>query len=291
MNQLDARPTETIAGAKQGNKMKALDEIKKMMSSGDTARAAEALKELLAKEPQNLQAKMLYGTCCQLLGDEETFKRIRELLFTGGEPLIRSDLFKLLAYARAQLPEARLEVYTNGSLLSEIVLRRFKRLKVHLSTSLQGLRTYGEMTGTRRTFARTLEFIGRAAELKWPVSVGVSITSRNLHEACDMVAAVAVAGAGVIQVSPMMAEGRGRARIDLMLSRKEWRHLKMKIKAMPTGDIPVVFCDEMFCDCRRQPSALRRAYVQRNRTECPAGRLFAVFGPDGRLRRCLHTLD
>ena len=80
MNQLDARPTETIAGAKQGNKMKALDEIKQMMAAGDTAKAAEALKELLAKEPRNLQAKMLYGTCCQLLGDEETFKRIHDEL-------------------------------------------------------------------------------------------------------------------------------------------------------------------------------------------------------------------
>ena len=56
--------------------MKTLGEIKQMMAAGDTAKAAEALKELLAKEPENLQAKMLYGTCCQLLGDEDTFKRI-----------------------------------------------------------------------------------------------------------------------------------------------------------------------------------------------------------------------
>ena len=58
--------------------MKTLDEIKQMMAAGDTAKAAEELKELLAKEPQNLQAKMLYGTCCQLLGDEATFKSIHD---------------------------------------------------------------------------------------------------------------------------------------------------------------------------------------------------------------------
>ena len=60
--------------------MKTLDEIKQMMSAGDTAQADEALKELLAQEPDNLQAKMLYGTCRQLLGDEETFKRIHDEL-------------------------------------------------------------------------------------------------------------------------------------------------------------------------------------------------------------------
>ncbi len=60
--------------------MKNLDEIKKLMVAGDTVQADGALKELLAAEPNNLQAKMLYGTCRQLLGDEETFKRIHDEL-------------------------------------------------------------------------------------------------------------------------------------------------------------------------------------------------------------------
>ena len=60
--------------------MKTLDEIKQLMVADETAQADEALKELLAAEPNNLQAKMLYGTCRQLLGDEETFKRIHDEL-------------------------------------------------------------------------------------------------------------------------------------------------------------------------------------------------------------------
>ena len=60
--------------------MKTLDEIKKLMAMCDTVQADEALKELLAAEPNNLQAKMLYGTCRQLLGDEETFRRIHDEL-------------------------------------------------------------------------------------------------------------------------------------------------------------------------------------------------------------------
>lgn len=42
--------------------MNTLDEVKQMMAAGDTAEADEALKELLEKEPDNLQAKMLYDT-------------------------------------------------------------------------------------------------------------------------------------------------------------------------------------------------------------------------------------
>ena len=60
--------------------MRNLDEIKQLMAEGETVQADTALKELLAAEPNNLQAKMLYGTCRQLLGDEETFKRIHDEL-------------------------------------------------------------------------------------------------------------------------------------------------------------------------------------------------------------------
>jgi radical SAM protein with 4Fe4S-binding SPASM domain len=57
-----------------------LYEIKHMMAVGETAQADEALKALLEAEPDNLQAKMLYGICRQLLGDEETFRRIHDEL-------------------------------------------------------------------------------------------------------------------------------------------------------------------------------------------------------------------
>ncbi len=57
-----------------------LEEIKQMMAVGETAQADEALKELLVAEPNNLQAKMLYGTCLQLRGDQESFRRIHEEL-------------------------------------------------------------------------------------------------------------------------------------------------------------------------------------------------------------------
>ena len=51
-----------------------IDEIKALLKSGDVAGAEAAAQELLAAEPDNVQAMMLYGTCCQLQGDEATFR-------------------------------------------------------------------------------------------------------------------------------------------------------------------------------------------------------------------------
>ena len=71
--------------------MKTLGEIKQLMASGATAKADASLKKLLAAEPDNLQAKMLYGACRQLLGDEETFKRIHDELAPEMEGLEKSE--------------------------------------------------------------------------------------------------------------------------------------------------------------------------------------------------------
>lgn len=57
-----------------------LNEINKLLKAGDVAAAESAALELLKKEPGNLQAKMLYGTCLQLQGDRESFGRIHEEL-------------------------------------------------------------------------------------------------------------------------------------------------------------------------------------------------------------------
>ena len=57
-----------------------LGEINKLLKAGDIVGAESAIIELLKKEPGNAQAKMLYGTCLQLQGDQEGFFRIHEEL-------------------------------------------------------------------------------------------------------------------------------------------------------------------------------------------------------------------
>ena len=51
-----------------------IDEIKKLLKFGDIAGAEAAAQELLAAEPDNVQAMILYGTCRQLQGDEATLR-------------------------------------------------------------------------------------------------------------------------------------------------------------------------------------------------------------------------
>ncbi len=215
---------------------------------------------------------------------------VEDVLFSGGEALLRPDLLEIAGHARRVLPAARLALFTNASRLTEQLILRFRRMRVHLATSLQGLATYGAMTGTRRGSDRLLRMLARAAELKWPMAVSMTITSANADEAADMFAAAALMGASTIQIGPVMAEGRALEHLELMVSRRKWAEVKTRIRALPDAGVPYSFCDEFICTCRDDlPAALRRRWRDPHRQPCAAGRDFGVIGPDGRYRICLHA--
>ena len=216
---------------------------------------------------------------------------VDDILFTGGEALLRRDLFEILNYARRILPKAQLSLFTNASRLDEPLIGRFKRRRIRLATSLQGLATYGAMTGTRRSYKRLLSVVARASELKWPMAVSMTITKANLDEAADMFVAAALSGASAIQVGPVILGGRAASNQALMISRNEWEGVKRRIRALPDAHVPYTFCDEFICSCRADtPKPLLDKWQDKNRKPCPAGKAFGVVGPNGLYRTCLHTL-
>ncbi|MBR4221880.1 MAG: radical SAM protein [Victivallales bacterium] len=108
--------------------------------------------------------------------DECASRGVKEITFTGGEATIREDLWELMDYACKCLHDGDVALFTNGSLMTEAHIKWCKKRRIRLSTSLQGLRTYGRQTGTRRSYKRVLAFMARAAELGWPVDVSISVS-------------------------------------------------------------------------------------------------------------------
>ena len=216
---------------------------------------------------------------------------VRDITFTGGEATLRKDLWHLIDYARERLPKGHLALFTNGSRMTEERIVWCKDRKIRLATSLQGLRTYGQQTGTHRTYGRTLSFIARASELNWPVDVSITVTKVNLDEIADVVAAAIISNAATIQINAVMVEGCMRSHTELALSQDEWKTAKETIQKLPNGGIPRCFSDEMLCHCRLQPDEFQRRFGEANPAPCAAGKSFGVIGPSGLFRRCLHTVE
>ncbi len=216
---------------------------------------------------------------------------VNDLTFTGGEATTREDIWELMDYARTAIPLGRLSLFTNGSLMTEKRIKWCHEKRIHLGTSLQGLKTYGRQTGTRRSYERLLSFIARGAELLWPVDVSITVSKINLSEIADVYSAAVLSRAKCIQLNPTMVEGRLRSRPDLALTPAEWEDVKSAINKIPDGGVPRYFSDEIICDCRQQPSTFQRMFGKVQAQPCPAGKSFGVIGPSGLFRKCLHTVE
>lgn len=62
-------------------------DIKALLQSGKIDQASEACAAELKEHPDNLELKLLYGTCRQLLGDTAAFQRIHDELAPTLDPL------------------------------------------------------------------------------------------------------------------------------------------------------------------------------------------------------------
>ncbi|MCQ2379601.1 MAG: radical SAM protein [Victivallaceae bacterium] len=213
------------------------------------------------------------------------------LQFSGGEPLLRKDIGTLVSYARELLPAGGLMLFTNGTLMTPRRFAFLKRKSVIVGTSLPCLATYGAMTGRGRGRERILESIRQAAKSKWAMSVRITGNRTNAFEAVETVLAAAEAGAGAVMVEPAMLCGRAANTPELALERGEWNEIRREVEKLklPRRMKPN-FCDELVCECRDMPRAMRARYGVKD-FSCTCGTLFGAVGPDGRYRRCIHLKD
>jgi len=88
-------------------------------------------------DAQKYAGELSTAEALQFIDDCADFK-VPVLLFTGGEPLIRPDVFELVQHAREK--NIRVTFSTNGTLIDEAIARKIKALGVgYVGISLDGL--------------------------------------------------------------------------------------------------------------------------------------------------------
>ena len=147
---------------------------------------------------------------------------IRYFQFTGGEALLRHDIFELLFYTSSLADDVLASIFTNGLLLTEDNIRLLKEHGVSISTSLQGIKNYAKMTGSTNDPTHILELLRFAASIDWPIDVSIPVTSVNSVEILDVFCAAANNGASRILIAPVMVEGKVKHNIDLAIPYEKW---------------------------------------------------------------------
>ncbi|WP_094604015.1 Putative mycofactocin radical SAM maturase MftC [Sporomusa silvacetica DSM 10669] len=132
-------------------------------------------------DSKKYQGELTTNEAKQFIDDLAEF-RVPVLLFSGGEPLIRTDFFELAAYAAAK--GIRPTLSTNGTLITPEVARKIKEIGVgYVGISLDGLREVNDkFRGKEGAFQAAMQGIQNCVAAGQRVGLRFTINHHNLQE-------------------------------------------------------------------------------------------------------------
>jgi AdoMet-dependent heme synthase len=143
------------------------------------------------------------------------------LVVTGGDPLMRPDVYELLGYAVEQSLRVALSPSATGR-LTRLALERARAAGTHmLHLSLDGSTPdiHDGFRQVRGSYQRTLDGLRIAAELGFVLQVGTTVSRYNRHDLERIAERVAELGIDVWTVFFLVPTGRAQA--DQMLDAPE----------------------------------------------------------------------
>jgi pyrroloquinoline quinone biosynthesis protein E len=126
---------------------------------------------------------------------------VMQLHLSGGEPVLRADLFDLIRHARA------CDLYTNlitgGTLFDEEKLRLFRDAGLdHIQLSIQGAaRERAEMIAGVRSHRKKLEVARLIRQIGFPLTLNVVIHRLNIAEVPELIAIALELGADRLELA------------------------------------------------------------------------------------------
>jgi len=113
--------------------------------------------------------------------DGLVLSKIKTVRFTGGEPLLRKDIFELMKYAKKSGLEVRLN--TNGFLINQSALKKLKGLvdNVLIPIESNNKKTEEKITGCPGSLDKKIRAIESFSSIRVPmVRVGTVATEQNI---------------------------------------------------------------------------------------------------------------
>jgi len=187
------------------------------------------------------------GLALRLIDQVASFPRKPNIVFTGGDPLKRTDLFELIRHA----VKRELSVALTPSATPLATLEAFERAKdtgvQAFGISLDGptAAVHDSFRGFDGSFGKTFEMLANAKKLGIPVQVNTSLTRRNFALLDDMAELLGNVG-GVMMWSVFFLVPVGRGIEEERITAEEyevafaklWQFSKEKPFAVKTTEAP-----------------------------------------------------
>lgn len=133
------------------------------------------------------------------------------LILSGGEPLLRNDIFELVKYGTEK--GLRVTIGTNGTLITDDIARQLKlsgvpRIAVSLDSSIP--ERHDEFRGVKGSWKRTVEGIETCRRNDIDVQINTTVTQQNYDEIDDIMALAEKLEASKFHLFFLVPTGRGK---------------------------------------------------------------------------------
>ncbi|MBL4931887.1 putative heme d1 biosynthesis radical SAM protein NirJ1 [Clostridium paridis] len=155
--------------------------------------------------------------------DELDEFRVPVILFSGGEPLLREDLFELVQYANKY--KIRSTISTNGTLIDKDIATKIKNSGVgYVGISLDGVGTsHDEFRRTKGAFNLALNGIRNCKDVNQRVGLRFTINRHNFNQLEDIFHLIKNEDIDRVCFYHLVYSGRGSKMIDEDITHEEAR--------------------------------------------------------------------
>ena len=190
-------------------------------------------------DPSELTTKELFRLTDQL---KEAGKPT--LAIGGGEPLMRKDLFEVVAHTRKN--SVPVSMVTNGILVNERIAKRLNELTLtSITVSIDGLRKNHELIRGNGSFAKTLRGIEilKKCVATAKLNMRVTVNTRNFEECPELILLAENLGVQSVRLTPALPLGRALKNDHLLLSQEQYLQFLADCRKVTAG-IEVVLPDD-----------------------------------------------
>lgn len=133
------------------------------------------------------------------------------LILSGGEPLVRSDIFEIASYGTHK--GLRVVMATNGTMVTSNIAEKLKQSGIQrVSISIDGAttRTHDEFRGMPGAFEGALNGIEIFKNTGIGIQINTTITKRNIKEIPDIFEFAKNIGSDALHIFMLVPTGRGK---------------------------------------------------------------------------------
>ncbi|MDT8394567.1 MAG: radical SAM protein [Bacteroidales bacterium] len=210
---------------------------------------------------------------------------VKQLILSGGEPLMRKDFFSIANYATRK--GFKLQVATNATMIDESVAKKLANINASTQVSLDAFtpEIHDEFRNNKGSWARTIRGINLLRKENVNVITACVVTNLNIHEIPELYRLASSLRVNAFRIMPFVPYGRGNTSRDLEVDPSQMRDLTKELKSI-YKDVGLELVPMEFECTLTEPPEIKPDPLHVQRIGCDGAVAYCTITADGEVLPC-----